>query len=39
MQVKTAELVCEMLVRDRFRLSRSVWSSLKHWGSSTRRER
>ena len=22
---------------DRFRLSRSVWSSLKHWGSSTRR--
>ena len=24
---------------DRFRLSRSVWSSLKNWGSSTRRER
>ena len=24
---------------DRFRLSRSVWSSLKSWGSSTRRER
>jgi RimJ/RimL family protein N-acetyltransferase len=24
---------------DRFRLSRSVWSSLKHWGSSVRRER
>jgi len=24
---------------DRFRLSRSVWSSLKRWGSSTRRER
>ena len=24
---------------DRFRLSRSVWSSLKHWVSSTRRER
>jgi RimJ/RimL family protein N-acetyltransferase len=24
---------------DRFRLSRSVWSSLKHWSSSTRRER
>jgi len=23
---------------DCFRLSRSVWSSLKHWGSSTRRE-
>ena len=23
---------------DRFRLSRSVWSSLKNWGSSTRRE-
>lgn len=24
---------------DRFRLSRSVWSSLKNWGSSTRREK
>jgi RimJ/RimL family protein N-acetyltransferase len=24
---------------DRFRLSRSVWSSLKNWNSSTRRER
>jgi RimJ/RimL family protein N-acetyltransferase len=24
---------------DRFRLSRSVWSSLKNWGSSTRRQR
>ena len=24
---------------DRFRLSRGVWSSLKNWGSSTRRER
>jgi len=24
---------------DRFRLTRSVWSSLKNWGSSTRRER
>jgi RimJ/RimL family protein N-acetyltransferase len=24
---------------DRFRLSRSVWSSLKNWGSSIRRER
>ena len=24
---------------DSFRLSRSVWSSLKHWGSSVRRER
>jgi RimJ/RimL family protein N-acetyltransferase len=24
---------------DRFRLSRSVWSSLKRWGRSTRRER
>ena len=24
---------------DRFRLSRSVWSSLKSWGNSTRRER
>jgi RimJ/RimL family protein N-acetyltransferase len=24
---------------DRFRLSRGVWSSLKSWGSSTRRER
>ena len=24
---------------DRFRLARSVWSSLKNWGSSTRRER
>jgi RimJ/RimL family protein N-acetyltransferase len=24
---------------DRFRLSRSVWSSLKNWTSSTRRER
>jgi RimJ/RimL family protein N-acetyltransferase len=24
---------------DRFRLSRSVWSSLKNWGISTRRER
>jgi RimJ/RimL family protein N-acetyltransferase len=24
---------------DSFRLSRSVWSSLKNWGSSTRRER
>jgi RimJ/RimL family protein N-acetyltransferase len=24
---------------DRFRLSRSVWSSLKNWASSTRRER
>lgn len=24
---------------DRFRLSRGVWSSLKHWGSSVRRER
>ena len=24
---------------DRFRLSRSVWSSLKNWGTSTRRER
>ena len=24
---------------DRFRLSRSVWSSLKNWSSSTRRER
>lgn len=24
---------------DRFRLSRSVWSSLKHWSSSVRRER
>ena len=24
---------------DRFRLSRSVWASLKHWGSSVRRER
>ena len=24
---------------DRFRLSRSVWSSLKHWGSSVRKER
>ena len=24
---------------DAFRLSRSVWSSLKNWGSSTRRER
>ena len=24
---------------DRFRLSRSVWSSLKNWGASTRRER
>src|SRR3979411_1117469 len=24
---------------DCFRLSRSVWSSLKNWGSSTRRER
>jgi RimJ/RimL family protein N-acetyltransferase len=24
---------------DRFRLSRSVWASLKNWGSSTRRER
>jgi RimJ/RimL family protein N-acetyltransferase len=24
---------------DRFRLSRTVWSSLKNWGSSTRRER
>jgi RimJ/RimL family protein N-acetyltransferase len=24
---------------DRFRLSRSVWSSLKNWGSSMRRER
>lgn len=24
---------------DRFRLSRSVWSSLKNWGNSTRRER
>ncbi len=24
---------------DRFRLSRSVWSSLKNWGSSTRHER
>jgi RimJ/RimL family protein N-acetyltransferase len=23
---------------DRFRLSRGVWSSLKHWGSSVRRE-
>ena len=24
---------------DKFRLSRGVWSSLKHWGSSVRRER
>ena len=24
---------------DRFRLTRGVWSSLKNWGSSTRRER
>src|SRR4029077_999290 len=24
---------------DRFRLARGVWSSLKNWGSSTRRER
>ncbi len=24
---------------DRFRLSRGVWSSLKNWGSSTRKER
>ncbi|QDW36099.1 GNAT family N-acetyltransferase [Bradyrhizobium sp. KBS0727] len=24
---------------DRFRLSRSVWASLKNWGSSTRRDR
>jgi RimJ/RimL family protein N-acetyltransferase len=24
---------------DRFRLSRGVWSSLKHWGSAARRER
>jgi hypothetical protein len=24
---------------DRFRLSRSVWSSLKNWSSSIRRER
>ena len=24
---------------DRFRLSRSVWASLKHWGSSVRKER
>jgi RimJ/RimL family protein N-acetyltransferase len=24
---------------DRFRLTRSVWASLKNWGSSTRRER
>ena len=24
---------------DKFRLSRGVWSSLKHWGSSVRKER
>ena len=29
----------ELLVDDRFRLTRGVWSSLKNWGSSTRRER
>ena len=33
------EAICCSTPVDRFRLSRSVWSSLKNWASSTRRER